>query len=280
MPPTAWTRAYLVAAGAFAVLAGTLLALGADRTDTRFAWTIASDLTAAFLNGMYWAAAVFLLVCTRERSWASIQTAVVASALFMALLFVVMLLHFDQLHTDDSRFLVSWGAWGFLVSYVVLPAVALGVLANELRRPHEKRAGMQPMAPALRLLLAAQGTLAGVAGVSLLVLGTDAQSLWPWPLTPIGARAIASWVLAFGVISALAARDAGWRRLRPVVASYLALAALQALALARFGGEIGWSRPAAWIYLAALASFAAVALAGVNRWLSGRRGERAAAGSA
>jgi hypothetical protein len=69
MRPTRWMRAFLVAAGVFALGAGTLLALGADRTDTRFAWTITSNLTTAFLNGMYWGATILLLLSARERLW-------------------------------------------------------------------------------------------------------------------------------------------------------------------------------------------------------------------
>lgn len=194
-------RAYLVAAGVFAVLAGTLLALGAGHTETRFAWTIRSELTTAFLNGMYWAAAVLLLVSARERRWASARFGAYAAALFMTLLLVVMLVHFDLLHTDDRRFLVSWGAWGFLTSYAVLPALGVAAITHQLRR-----------------------------------------------------------------------------RVRSVAAAYAAIALLQASALVRFGDEVGWSRPAAWVYVAVLASLAGVAVAGAARW-RGRR-QRASGRSA
>lgn len=278
MRPTRWMRAYLVAAGIFAVLAGTLLAFGAGHTDTRFAWTISSELTTAFLNGMYWAAAVLLLVSARERRWASARFGAYAALLFMTLLLVVMLVHFDLLHTDDHRFLVSWGAWGFLTSYAVLPSLGVAAIATQLRGSDAPSPVSAPIPTAVRALLGFQAAAAVASGAALLLFATRADALWPWALTPIGARAIGSWVLALGVVSALAARDADWGRVRSVAASYAALALLQTSALARFGDEVGWSRPAAWVYVAVLASLAGVALAGAAHW--GGRRQRAAGRSA
>jgi hypothetical protein len=281
MRPTRWMRAYLVAAGVFAVLAGTLLALGAGHTGTRFAWTINSELTTAFLNGMYWAAAVLLLVSARERRWESARFGAYAAALFMTLLLVVMLVHFDLLHTDDHRFLVSWGAWGFLASYAVIPALGVAAIASQLRGSDAPSPGSAPIPTAVRALFAFQAAAAVASGAALLLFATRADALWPWALTPIGARAIGGWVFALGVVSALAARDADWRRVRSVAAAYAALALLQASALARFGEEVGWSRPAAWVYVAVLGSLAGVAVAGAARWLGRRQraGGRSAARS-
>lgn len=265
-------RAYLVAAAAFAVLAGTLLALGAGHTETSFAWTINSELTTAFLSGMYWFAAVFLLVSARERRWASARFGAYAAALFMTLLLVVMLVHFDLLHTDDRRFLVSWGAWGFLTAYAVLPALGVAAIALQLRGSDVPSPRSAPIHTAVRALFALQAAAAVASGAALLLFAMRADALWPWALTPIGARAIGCWVFAFGVVSALAARDADWRGVRSVAAAYAALALLQASVLARFGDEVGWSRPAAWVYVAVLASLAGVAVAGAARWRGRRQG--------
>ncbi|MFN2471023.1 MAG: hypothetical protein ABR583_08545 [Gaiellaceae bacterium] len=265
MRSTAWMRGFLLAAGVFALLAGSLLALGADRTERRFAWTIASELTAAFLNGMYWTATALLLLSARERLWRAARAGAVAAILFMSLLFVVMLVHFELLHTDDHRVLVSAGAWGFLASYAVLPAAGILALARQLRAGDDGGPRRDPVPPWLRALLVVQAGAALAVGAALLLAGTGAQALWPWPLTPIGARAIGSWVVGLGVLSAIAARDADRRRISPVASAYLVLAALQAIALARFGEEVQWDRPAAWFYAAGLASFLAVGLAGLAR---------------
>jgi hypothetical protein len=262
-------RVFLVAAGLFALLAGTLLALGADRTDERFAWTISSDLTVGFLNGMYWSATLLLVLAARAGTWTAARYGAYAAVLFMSLLLVVMLVHFDVLHTGDSRFLVSAGAWGFLFSYAVLPAAGLAAIVDQLRRGGEPPAGTEPIPGWLRAVFAAQAAVAGVVGIALLVAGADADGLWPWPLTPIGARAIGAWVISIAAISALAARDGDWRRIEIVPPVYAVIAVLQASVLVRFGGDVDWGL-ADWLYLAALASFVAVALAAVPRWLDRR----------
>jgi hypothetical protein len=267
MAPTRFMRAFLVASGVFALLAGTLLALGAERTDERFAWTIASDLTTGFLNGMYWSATLLLLLAARESSWAAARYGAYSAVVFTSLLFVVMLAHFDQLHTDDSRFLVSAGAWGFLASYAVLPAVGIAALVVQARSGHERSPQVDPIRSWLRLVLAIQAGAAAVVGSALLVGGADAGGLWPWPLTPIGARAIGAWLVALAVISGLAARGADWRNLATVPPTYALQFVLQTSVLVRFGGGVDWNDPAAWLYLAALGTFLAVALAAVPRWL-------------
>ena len=153
MRSTRWMRAFLVAAAGFALFAGTLLALGADRTDTKFAWTIASELTTGFLNGMYWTSTLLLLLSARETLWSCARLGAYAAVVFMSLLLLVMLVHFDLLHTGDSRFLVSGGAWGFLASYGVLPAVGIAAIAHQWRQPGEDPPRAAPTPVWLRSLL-------------------------------------------------------------------------------------------------------------------------------
>ena len=271
MRPTRWMRAFLVAAGAFALFAGSLLALGADQTDVRFAWTIASDLTVGFLNGMYWSSALLLLLSAREQFWSSARFGAYSAVLFMTLLLVVMLVHFDVLHTDDSRFLVSSGAWGFLASYAILPAAGLVATLDQLRQAGSDPPRTEPLPAWLRSLLAVQSVAMLLAGAGLLLVATRAEALWPWPLTPIGARAIGAWVLSLGAVSLLAARDADWRRIRVVPPTYGLIAVLQVVVLLRFGGDVEWETAAAWCYLAALGSLLAVGLAPLARRLGSPR---------
>src|SRR2546430_17027918 len=60
-------RWLLYAASALVFLAGLQLSLLTEQTDTYFAWTIATPLTASFLGAAYWAAMPVELIAAREK---------------------------------------------------------------------------------------------------------------------------------------------------------------------------------------------------------------------
>jgi hypothetical protein len=260
-------RVFLAASAAFALLAGSLLALGADRTDERFAWTISSDLTVGYLNGMYWASTILLVLAARTSTWAAARYGAYGAVLFMSLLFLVMLIHFDVLHTDDPKFLGSAGAWSFLAAYSVLPLLGVVAIAGQVRHGGAVPPGTDPIAAWLQVVFAAQAVVLAGAGLALLVGGADADGIWPWPLTPIASRAIGAWLISLAAISGLAARDADWRRIEIVPPCYSVIAVLQAIVLVRFSDQVDWGL-SAWAYLAMLATFFAVAVVAIRHWLA------------
>ena len=85
------------------------------------------------------------------------------------------------------------------------------------------------------------------------VPGTQAV-LWPWTLTPLTARSVAAWLIAFGVCALLAVRTGDLARLGVPAWSYAVLAVLQLVVLARYPADIRWSSPATWAYVALLVS--------------------------
>ena len=73
---------------------------------------------------------------------------------------------------------------------------------------------------------------------------------WPWALTPLTARAMASWLLGLGVVPATAFLENDWVRIRAATAAYAVLGVLELVALARYGDHLSWARPAASAFLA------------------------------
>ena len=111
-------------------------------------------------------------------------------------------------------------------------------------------------------------------GGAFFLLPDRSLSIWPWPLTPLTARAVAAWLLGLGIVLVTALRENDWRRIRPASSAYVTLGVLQFVALARYPDAVDWGRPAAWLYAAFLVT---VLLAGVAGWILSSREELAAA---
>jgi hypothetical protein len=61
-----------------------------------------------------------------------------------------------------------------------------------------------PVPVVLRAVPAVESAVLLVVGVPLWVAPSTAPTLWPWPLTPLTARVVAAWLIAFGMATALA----------------------------------------------------------------------------
>jgi hypothetical protein len=78
--------------------------------------------------------------------------------------------------------------------------------------------------------------------------------LWPWTLTPLTARSVAAWLIAFGVCALLALRSRDLVGLDVPAWAYAVFAVLKLVVLVRFPADIRWSSPASWAYIALLVS--------------------------
>jgi hypothetical protein len=141
----------------------------------------------------------------------------------------------------------------------LLPAL-LGVLIwRQLAVPPQPReVTFAPVPAVLRAVLAAQALVMGGIGIALWVSPSSADTIWPWLLTPLTARAVGSFLIGFGAAAAFAVWDNRLERFRGAAYAYAALGALELLAAAVFGGDFDDGE--AWTFAAFAAS---VLLAGV-----------------
>ena len=68
-------------------------------------------------------------------------------------------------------------------------------------------------------------------------------------LTPLTARAVAAWLMAFGLGGLLAVREGDLARLDVSATAYALLAALEIVVLIRYAEVVRWTAPATWVYL-------------------------------
>jgi hypothetical protein len=255
-------RALLYVGGGFVLVAGFQLWVLADRTDDVFAWTIRSELTAAYLGSFYWAAAVLALLSAREPTWARARLGVPGVLAFVWLTLLATLLHLDLFHLDGPGVAAQAAGWIWLAVYVAEPPLLLWAFVAQLRAPGTDAPRPNPLPRPYRAALAVQAAILILLGAALFVAPRDVGDVWPWALTELTGRAIAAWLIAVGGLLAAIRWENDRGRIRLGLALIFTLVVLQALALVRFGDEIAWSQLEAAVLVAFTATLLASALAG------------------
>ena len=202
----AWRRCSLaVANGVF------LYGLPA-RAATDYAWAIRPPINGALLGAGYVAGAVGTALSLRAERWRSMR--ILAGSLVTL---AVALLAATALHADRFR----WGyppTWGWVLVYATVPLAAVALWRAQERLVPTPAA--DPRLATLRLLSLVFGVLLAVAGAALLLAPGTLADAWPWPLTPLMARAAAGWCLLVASALLIAARSL--RRRHEAVVPYAA----------------------------------------------------------
>ena len=243
-------------------LAGVQLFVFPLDTDTRFAWTIGSPMTAVFLGASYWSAVGLELSGAVTRWWAVARVAVPAVFLFTTLTLVVTLIHLDKFHLGAEHAVATRAVtWAWIAVYALVPLLML--LAWWWQ--HRVGARVPPAAGLpvpVRAILAVLAVTLLVLGVALLVAPGWADAAWPWPLTPLTGRAVGAWNVGLGVAAGHAwlVDDPG--SLGPIGVTGVLFGVLQGVALLRYGDELAWGSLPAVGYVAVL-----VGVTAVGAWL-------------
>jgi len=257
-PVTRGMRALLVAAGVLVVLAGVPLFVFPLRTDEWFAWTIVAPMTAVFLGASYWSAAAVEWTAATRRAWADARIAVPGVFAFTTLTLVVTLVHLDAFHLGTEHAPAARTVtWVWIAVYALVPVLMSVLWWRQSRLPGGDPPRRHPLPRTVRVALWAQAVLLLPLGLGLLLAPGSTAALWPWPLTDLTGRAVGAWLLSLGIVAAHGLRESDAARIRPAIAGSMVFAALQAIALARYGDALTGGLPTA-LYLVILASFVVV----------------------
>jgi uncharacterized integral membrane protein len=276
----AGTRWLLTAFAVLTLLAVLQLLLLSDVADQYWAWSIRTELTAAFLGAAYGAGCVLSFAALREHDWRSIRVPLLTVTAFTWLTAVPTLIHLHRLHLVTGGPVARAVAWVWLAVYLVIPIVCVVVVVRqELTRRARGGGGtdvvLRPMPLWLTMVLAAEGTVLACAGVVLYVSGmtvhhhepTDAR-FWPWALMPLSAQVVGAWLIALALATALAVHQRDLSRLRVAGMTYTAFGAFQVVAVAWYWPQLDRHGPGLWGYLVVLAAM--IATGGYGWWTAGR----------
>jgi hypothetical protein len=248
---------------AFAALAFgafVLLFVLSEETDDWFSWTIQPPLTAAFLGASYLAALVLFAWTARYGDWRSAQATLVPVSVIAVLLLVATIIHEDRFHDDLF-------GWFWKAAYLLAPIAIAVAVARQLSRPVRDGRARAPLPASLRAALAIQGLTMLALGTYLFLAPESADSLWPWDLTPLTARAVGAFVAGFGASALHAVIADDLRCFEGAALAYGTLGAIQLIALALHAGDLTGSDGDTLLCVVFLVS---VAGAGVGGWRRAR----------
>jgi hypothetical protein len=246
-------HALLWAFAGLAVLTTVSLTFASSRTDEAFAWPIQPPLTAALLGACFGGTVVLFVLAARERLWVNVRLAVVAALSLSTLLLVATLLHLDKFALDGDA-VPATIAWIWTVVYVVVPPALLVLLVAQERAAGDDPPRAVPVPLVLRVVLAAFGLKSVLGGIVLFVAPSDVAPHWPWAISPLTGRAIASWIIGLGVAALYVAVDHDLRRAWIGLPSLAVIGALGLLAVARYADDLdgGWGTACLLAYLASM----------------------------
>lgn len=262
-PTSVGMRRMLLVASILVFIVGIQLFILSEQTDRFFAWTIQNPLTAAFLGGAYWASFAMEFLAARRRVWAYARIAVPAVLIFTGMTLVVTLLHLGQFHLNSPDLITRGAAWAWLIVYAVVPPLMAVLLFLQLRVPGGDPPRQSSLPGWVRAVLLVHALIMIPIGLVLLVAPQVLIGGWPWVLTPLTGRAIGAWSLALGIAAAHALWENDWARVQVATMSYTVFGVFELLALARYPGNVDWSKPQSWFYVLFLVS---VLVVGVYGW--------------
>jgi hypothetical protein len=266
-PGTRWLLCAFVVLTALAVVQLLLLADDADRF---WAWTIPTELTAAFLGAAYAAGFVLAVLSLRQHEWSRIRVPVATVTAFTWLTAIATGIHLHRFHLATGGTVARGAAWVWLAVYLVVPLAGLAVVVQQERRRHGADPVLRPMPTWLTALLAVEGAVLAAAGGVLFAGGVavhhhaSAAAFWPWTLMPLGAMVIGAWLIALGLAAGLVIAQRDLSRLLVSAVTYTVFGLLQVVAVIWHWPQLRSHGPSLWAYLAMLATM--VGTGGYGWW--------------
>ncbi len=224
------------------------LYLHPGETDHRFAWTISSRMTAMLMGAGYGSAILFYVRVLFGRRWHRVALGFIPTTVFTWLLLAATVLHWDKFRHGSLPFML-W-VWIYAITPILVPAVWL---LNRPRDPGTPEDEDAVLTRPIRAALVVAGIMMLAVAVALFLRPSSLIHVWPWPLTPLTARAVAGFVALPAVAWLAIAADGRWSAAR-VAAQTVALGVmLLIVAVARAWSEFDHSNPLSYLYVAGLA---------------------------
>jgi len=248
-------RWVLRVAAVLVFIAGVQLYVFSEQTDIRFAWTIKSSLTAAFLGAGYWASGIMALIASWQVTWKRARVAIVNAFIFTLLTTLATFTHFDKFHLGEQElFITKLATWAWLAVYTLVPIIFVVLWVIQERQPGGEKPSHLPLSSWIRAVLGLHAIILLPLGVLLFLSPIEVSPVWPWGLTALTARAVAAWLVGIGAAAALVAYENDWERAYVAAPTYIVLGGLQLIAVWRYGSEINFASPSAWVYMAVIIS--------------------------
>ncbi len=229
-------------------IAGVQLFILSEQTDVYFAWTISLPLTAAFLGAGYWSAMVVAYRNWRETPNVAARTTGLTSLAATGMLGIATFLHLDKFHLNSPELLTRFVTWVWIIVYAVTPFLFLWIWLA-FGRGRDETVGAAPLPTWVRNGNLFQAVAMIAASLLLFLVPGSIIPFWPWELTPLTARAVSAWFMAYGLACLSINRENNVSNTLSARMSLLAFCVLQLIVLARYFSSFDLTKPLAWVYL-------------------------------
>jgi hypothetical protein len=182
----AYTRGLSLFIVPFLLAAFVILYLFPGRSGELFAWPVKPSMTARVLASAYLGGAYFFLRVAWEKRWTSVKNGFPAVVVFASLLGLETVLHWDSF----SHGHVSFWTWSAL--YFIAPFLVLGAWLSNRRYAAPPRPDEKSLVGASRLLVLGFAVGGTTSGLAMFVAPDVFIPWWPWALTPLTCRVVAS----------------------------------------------------------------------------------------
>jgi hypothetical protein len=250
LPATRWAALIV-----FFILvpATAILWVAPDRTGDLWAWMIQPELTPIFLGSGYGAGAYFFWRTYRAERWHPSSPGVLGASVFAALMLIATGIHWDRFNDGDAPALAAIAFYAWTIVYVISPFAVFALWWRNRATDPRTPSADDPRVPPVALLAARAFAASALAtGVLFFAVPAIAIDIWPWQLTPLTARVLASLTVQVGVGALVLARDPRWSAWRLIVHTYFVAAALQLIGAIRAFGDFDIGNPLTWLYLGGL----------------------------
>ena len=204
-------KIYFFAVGFLALWVGFFGFFLPTHVDWALPWLV-PPLHARFLGSMYLSGATFMALALFATGWDEVRVVLPMIAIWTGMLFIISLFYLGEFNFAKPQ------PWIWFGAYLAYPLIALW-LAWQYRNVDTASTGVALPAGA-RIYLLAQGVVATLLGVVLLVAPNLMVSVWPWKITQLLAQLYSAPFLSYGIGSLLLARRQTWNEVRiPVTAT-------------------------------------------------------------
>jgi hypothetical protein len=224
-----------------------------SHTAQRWAWTIKPDLTPIFLGSGYAAGAFFFWRTFRARIWHPSSAGVLGASVFAGLMLIATLIHFDRFNHGHAPFLAAFAFWGWTIVYIISPLAVFAIWwTNRATDPREPVPGDPVLSDTIRLAARTIGLGALIVAAVFFISPATAINIWPWKLTPLTARVIASFTAQVGVGAIVLSLDRRWSGWRLIIQTFFVATAFLLVGAARAWKDFDHNDVTTYLYVGGL----------------------------
>ena len=226
------------------VVAFVMLYIVPDFGEQYFAWPISPLMSSMMLGATYMGGAYFFTVVLLTRQWRYIWLGLLPITAFAGTLGIATLLHWDRFVHQRLAFQI-WALLYFAVPFI-LPVLWY---RNKRLADHANGERDGALPPLSRWAFGALGAILTVAALLLFLVPEFMIALWPWTLTALTARIMASMFILPGLVGLSIASDGSWSSARFLLQAQALSIILMLIAAAIARDDFDWSHPSSWFFV-------------------------------